>query len=91
MRYIPTNHILVNEIITKLGIPSIKFPMNGDPIQDHSRKAFLRNNYHNMDEWSRTQSAQSNLQTSYKISGPIMGMDAFQIICFSLYMILIAP
>lgn len=45
MRYIPTNHVIVNEIIKILGIPSIKFPMNGDPIQDHSRKAYLRNDY----------------------------------------------
>lgn len=91
MRYIPTNHVLVNHIITKLGIPFIKFPMNGDPIQDHSRKAYLRNDYYNMDEWATVQKTNKNLHTAYRIGGPILGMDAFQIISFSLYMIFTAP
>lgn len=91
MRYIPTNHVLVNQIITELGIPHIKFAMNGDPIQNWTRKAYLRNDYYRMNEWSNTQSANSNLTTAYRIEGPIVGMDSFQIISFSLYMILTAP
>lgn len=91
MRYIPTSHVLLNRMIQNLGVPYIKFPMNGDPIQDHARKAYLRNDYYNMDEWSVSQNSKENLHTAYRIEGPIMGMDAFQIISFSIYMILIAP
>lgn len=91
MRYIPTNHILVNKIITDLGIPSINFSMNGDPIQQAARLAYLRNDYYRMNEWSTTQSSNVNLHTAYRIEGPIVGMDSFQIISFSLYMILTAP
>ena len=91
MRYIPTNHVILNHVIETLGIPFIKFPMNGDPIQDHSRKAYLRNDYYNMDEWSFTQKFKENLMTAYRIDGPIVGMDAFQMISFSFYMILTAP
>ena len=48
MRYIPTNHVLVNTIITDLGIPHLKFSMEGDPIQNAARMAFLRNDYYRM-------------------------------------------
>lgn len=91
MRYIPTNHILVNKIITDLGIPSINFAMSGDPIQQAAKLAYLRNDYYRMDEWSTVQRSKFNLQTAYRIQGPIIGMDSFQIISFSLYMILTAP
>ena len=46
MRYIPTEHILVNKVIKTLSIPFIKFGMSGDPIQDGARKAYLRNDYY---------------------------------------------
>jgi hypothetical protein len=48
MRYIPTNNVLVNKIITDLGIPHLKFAMRGDPIQHAARVAFLRNDYYRM-------------------------------------------
>ena len=67
MRYIPTNHVLVNEIITDLGIPHLKFSMRGDPIQNAARMAFLRNDYYRMNEWDATQNAGHNLITSYRI------------------------
>ena len=44
-----------------------------------------------MDEWSKTQKFRQNLHTAYRIEGPIMGMNAFQMISFSVYMILTAP
>lgn len=91
MRYIPTTHILLNQMINELGIPSIDFKMNGDPIQNNSRKAYLRNDYYRMDEWGTTQDFKSNLHTAYKIEGSIVGMNSFQIISFSAFMILTAP
>jgi hypothetical protein len=91
MRYIPTNHILVNHIINELGIPSINFNMSGDPIQQAAKLAYLRNDFYRMDEWSKTQQSKFNLHTAYRIEGPIVGMDSFQIISYSLYMILKAP
>ncbi len=67
MRYIPTNHILVNKIISDLGIPHISFDMGGDPIQNAARLAYLRNDYYRMDEWSTTQKTNTNLHTAYNI------------------------
>jgi hypothetical protein len=49
MRYIPTNHILVNQVITDLGIPSVVFSMEGDPIQNAARLCYLINDYYRMD------------------------------------------
>ena len=66
MRYIPTNHVLVNHIITKLGIPSLKFSMEGDPIQNAARLAYLRNDYYRMNEWSSLQDSGSTLHTAYR-------------------------
>lgn len=43
MRYIPESHPLLNKVITDLSIPTIDFPMNGDPLQVYARRAFLRN------------------------------------------------
>jgi hypothetical protein len=91
MRYIPYKHILLNKVITDLGIPSISFPMNGDPIQNYMRKAYLRNDYYQMSEWDSNQKNDSRLLTSYRMKGHIVGMTAFQIISFSLYLILTAP
>jgi hypothetical protein len=78
-------------MITDLGIPSIKFPMDGDPIQQNAKVAYLRNEYSRMNEWETTQKLNSNYHTAYRIEGPIMGMNAFQMISFSFYMILQAP
>ena len=91
MRYIPSNHRLVNKMITELGIPSIPFQMNGDPIQNSTRRAFLRSDYYQMDEWEKNQKSDHRLITSYRIKGPIVGMTSFQIICFSFYQIITAP
>ena len=91
MRYIPTNHVLVNQVITDLGIPSVVFGMEGDPIQNAARLCYLRNDYYRMDEWQSTQGSKIDLHTSYRIQGPIVGMNAAQIMSFSLYMILTAP
>lgn len=49
MRYIPTNHVLVNQVITDLGMPSVAFGMQGDPIQNAARLCYLRNDYYRMD------------------------------------------
>ncbi len=91
MRYIPNNHRLVNKVITDLGIPSIPFNMDGDPIQNYMRKAYLRNDYYQMSEWDTNQKSDHRLITSYRIKGPIVGMTAFQIICFSFYQIITSP
>ena len=74
MRYIPSNHLLVNNIVNTLGIPHKSFKMSGDTGQNIARKAYLRNNYYRMDEWETSQSCKKNLLTAYNIDGPIVGM-----------------
>ena len=91
MRYIPDFHCLLNKVITDLGIPSIPFLMEGDPIQNYMKKAYLRNDYYQMSEWDSNQKSGHPLVTAYRIKGPIIGMTAFQIICFSFYQIITAP
>lgn len=65
--------------------------MSGDPIQQNARLAFLRNDYYHMNEWKKLQSSNFNLHTAYRLEGPIVGMDASQIINYSFYKILTAP
>lgn len=43
MRYIPKSHPLLKNLIYDLSIPTIDFPMKGDPLQVYARRAFLRN------------------------------------------------
>jgi hypothetical protein len=55
MRYIPTNHELLCKVIEKLGIPHVDFPMDGDPIQNSARRAYLRDDYYQVDDWMTKQ------------------------------------
>lgn len=55
MRYIPKNHVLVEEIINSLGIPTSNFETEGDPIQNKKRIAYLRNSHYRMNQWEETQ------------------------------------
>lgn len=91
MRYIPTNHELLNKIIEKLGIPHVDFPMDGDPIQNSARRAYLRDDYYQVDDWTTKQEAGQRLLTAYRLKGPVVGMESAQIISFSLFLIITAP
>ena len=91
MRYIPKSHTLVAQMVADLGIPSIPFLMDGDPIQNYMRRSYLRNDTYQMSEWESNQKAKHLLVTSYRLEGPIIGMNAFQIISFSFYQIITAP
>lgn len=65
--------------------------MSGDDIQNANKKAFLRNDYYQMNEWDNTQLNGQARVTAYRMKGHIVGMSAIQIICFSIYLILTAP
>ncbi len=67
MRYIPTNHTLVQKIITLEGIPNQDFKMEGDPIQSYARRAYLRGTHSSVQIWQQAQKADQNLITNYKL------------------------
>jgi hypothetical protein len=91
MKYIPDRHTIVNELVNCLGIPNIRFPIEGERSQSSMRLSSLKSETYRMMDWEGKQKMDSRVIPSVRMKGHLLGMTAYQIISFSLYMILTAP
>ena len=89
MRYLNIHYIL-NNIIERLNIPSQEFLMKGSPMQSYLLHAYLRNDRYRQNEWEDLQKADQKLVTAYRVDQELTGMNGFQMICYSAYLILTA-
>ena len=74
-----------------LGIPSIRFPIEGEKNQTSMRKSSMGTESYRMMDWQAKQKMDSRVMPSMRMKGHLLGMTAYQIISFSLYQILTAP
>ena len=56
-------------------------------MQNYILHAYLRNDRYRQNEWEDLQKNDQKLVTAYRIDGDIIGMNAYQMICYSAYQI----
>ena len=65
--------------------------MGGNLLQDNSLRAYLRNDRYRQNEWDQLQQQGQKLYTAYRVTDELIGMTAFQMITFAVYLIFRAP
>ena len=91
MRYIEEHHRLLHHYVNKLKLPAVKFLMGGNLLQDNSLRAYLRNDRYRQNEWDQLQQQGQKLYTAYRVTDELIGMTAFQMITFAVYLVFRAP